>query len=372
MKVFKITDWEQIVNNLQEAVFVCDQDQNIVWANAKLGEILGKKTKEVIGEKCYRLFHFKDKPIENCPVSKANSFDSAQLLEIWEPSLNKQLSISTNYVSWGKPKRWYLVHTVFDLTKIREREKELQARLDELRELNLGIKQLEQMKSDFVSMVSHELRTPMTVIKEASTLLLTRDVKAEKQKEYLSMICKHVNRLHRLITDLLDLSRIGTGKLVLKQEPLDVPRLMGELSEIILPVLKEKEIVFVQSVEKNLPLVVGDKERFLQVVANLIGNAIKYTPRGGEVNLIISKEGDKLIVKVIDNGKGLTPEQMKHVFESFYVGEEILTRASGGTGLGLTIAKGLVEVMGGRIWGTSEGEGKGSMFAFSLPISGKM
>ncbi|MCX5751636.1 MAG: ATP-binding protein [Candidatus Saganbacteria bacterium] len=372
MKKFTEKDWQQIVSTLQEAVFVCDQDHVIRWANPKLTELLEKPLKEILGKKCFHLFHAKEEPIDNCPFAKKGTKKESQSMEIWEPHLNRHFSINTGCFRQSGGKAVYLVHAVSDLTEAKNREKELVVRLEELEEINKGLKKIEQMKSDFVSMVSHELRTPMTVIKEASTLLLTRELQVEKQKEYLQMIGKHVSRLNRLISDLLDLSRIGTGKLVLKQEPLHVGRLVGELSEIIFPIMQEKEIVFVQSIEKDLPLVVGDKERFLQVVANLIGNAIKFTPRGGEITLIITKEADEIMVKVIDTGRGLTPEQLKHVFDRFYIGDEILTRASGGTGLGLTIAQGLVEVMGGKIWGMSEGEGKGSAFAFSLPIKGKI
>jgi signal transduction histidine kinase len=366
----KEKDWQQIVSVLQEALFVSDQDYIIRWANPKLAELLGKPLKGIVGKKCFSLFHAKEAPIDNCPFSNG-IFGEPHSLEIWEPHLGKYLSIVSCCFKKGRKKECCRVHAILDLTEVKNREKELSAQLGELEEINAGLKKLEQMKSDFVSMVSHELRTPMTVIKEASTLLLTKELQPEKQKEYLQMICKHVNRLNRLISDLLDLSRLGTGKLVLKQELLDIARLVTEISELVLPIMEEKGIVFVQSIEKNLPLVRGDKERFLQVVANLIGNAIKFTPRGGEITLTMNKEEDEIVVKVIDTGRGLSPEQLEHVFDRFYIGDEILTRASGGTGLGLTIAKGLVEVMGGKIWGRSEGEGKGSAFAFSLPLEGK-
>ena len=239
------------------------------------------------------------------------------------------------------------------------------------REIDQEIEKVESLKSEFVSMVSHELRTPMTIIKEAANLLLTKKLKKNKQKEYLEMIQKHVDRLNVLISDLLDLSKIENNKLVLDREPIDFGKLAQETVARLAPIIEEKQLIFLPEIGSDLPIVVGDKKRINQVILNLIGNAIKYSLRGGKIGLQILKEKDTVIVKVVDTGRGLSPEQIKRVFDQFYVADEVLTRSSGGTGLGLPIAKGIVEAMGGSVWGESAGLDRGSIFTFSLPLEGK-
>jgi signal transduction histidine kinase len=246
--------------------------------------------------------------------------------------------------------------------RVRERTQELEAANEQLRELD-------ELKSSFVSTVSHELRTPMTSIKGYVDNILDglTGVLTEKQSYYLNRVQYNVERLTRMINDLLDLSRIEARRVELRLGTVCMRDLVTDVVEGFQRAAAEKGIALHTNFHDELPAIQGDRDKLHQVLTNLIQNAIKFTPKGGQVRVESQVRDDGfLMVGVSDTGSGIPPHELDRVFEKFYRGESVPTEDRG-SGLGLPIAKSLVELHRGRIWAEST-LGQGSRFSFTLPV----
>jgi len=239
------------------------------------------------------------------------------------------------------------------------------------RETVAQLRQLEQLKSDFLSTVSHELKTPLTAIKTAIGLLgESRALRSPTEERLLRNMQRNEERLAALVSDLLDMARLESGQMTLSQQTLDVSEIVQEAVNILRPLAEAKHQQIVVDLPANPGLVWADRRRLEQVLANLLSNAVKFAPQNGQVRVTVSplpvrsSAPSLLCVSVSDNGPGIPPEEQVHIFDRFYRGSE---RRPGGTGLGLSIAKSLVELHGGQLWVESE-VGTGSTFRFTLPI----
>lgn len=228
------------------------------------------------------------------------------------------------------------------------------------------LKKLEQIRKDFVANVSHELKTPITSIKGFSETLLDGAMYSEDHlKEFLEIIWKESERLHRLIHDLLDLSHIEQRKLQLKWEKVDLEALIQETLTLIQPKAQQKKITLTCSSTSSAHIE-GDKDRLHQVMLNLLSNAIQYTPSDGHVEVKVNKWEDQgFVVCIKDTGIGLKEQDIPRIFERFYRVDQARSRSSGGTGLGLAIVKHLIDAHHGKLEVISE-EGKGSKFCVYL------
>ena len=259
------------------------------------------------------------------------------------------------------------------------REKDLIADLTqksrELEKVNEELKRLDQLKSTFISSVSHELRTPLTVIKEFISLMLEGHVGAltEDQREYLGIANRNIIRLTNLIETLLDFSRIESGKgLKLRFEP---TRLMEVVEDAVMTFsqqLEERRVALENRLDPDIPLVLIDRNRLVEVFINLIGNGIKFTPPGGKITIDsrgLTEKRDYLKIVVTDTGVGISPEDLPKVFDRFYQGGRTQTGLITGTGLGLAITKEIIETHQGYIQAESKSE-SGASFVFTLPVFG--
>jgi putative tryptophan/tyrosine transport system substrate-binding protein len=250
-------------------------------------------------------------------------------------------------------------------------EKKVEDRTHELALANERLKELDRMKSDFVSHVSHELRTPLTAIKGAVDLVL-REMAGpltEKQIHYLTRVRSNTQHLAGLINDLLDLSKIESGRIEVKSSRVSLTGLVHEVVEALRPVAVEKVIALESTIREPSILVWVDRDKINQVLTNLIGNAIKFTPVQGRVTVSTSRNGEESVqVSVSDTGPGVPPDEREKIFAKFYQVAEVNGENSKGTGLGLAISKALVELHGGKIWVESE-PSRGSTFSFTLPLS---
>jgi signal transduction histidine kinase len=232
--------------------------------------------------------------------------------------------------------------------------------------------EVDRLKSEFVATVSHELRTPMTSIKGYVEILLmgAAGTLNPQQGHFLEVVKTNTERLQVLVNDLLDISRIESGKATLAVQPLD----LGEIAHEAVNDLGQrsqkdgKPMAIKLKMVPSLPLALGDKERVRQIFDSLLENAYQYTAEKGKITLRIHQSGHELQVDVEDNGIGIPLEQQDRVFERFYRGEHPFVLATSGTGLGLSIVQHLVEMHNGRIWLKSAGvPGMGSTFSFTLP-----
>jgi len=223
-------------------------------------------------------------------------------------------------------------------------------------------------RDDLVAIVSHDLRNPIHTINMAAAFLLEVAPPVDRRitsRRQLEVIQRQANRANRLISDLLDVAKIQAGGLTVEPVPVDVLSLVQEALESANPLATSNQLKLCREVEDDGARVLSDRDRVLQVFANLLGNAIKFTPKGGEITIRAESAGSEIRFGVCDTGPGIPPEHLPHVFDRYW---QAKSTAKLGTGLGLSIAKGIVEAHGGRIWVESE-PGKGASFIFTLPCA---
>jgi len=228
--------------------------------------------------------------------------------------------------------------------------------------------QVESMRRRLIGDVSHELRTPLTAIKGSMEGLMDGVLPANN--ETFQQIYTEADRLNRLVDDLQELSRVEARAYQLDLRSLDISPLVQTVTKRLMPQAETKRISLDFELTPDLPLILADEDRTIQIITNLTGNALQYTPEGGRVTISAKQVDNEIRFSIRDTGIGIPPEHISHIFDRFYRVDKSRSRQSGGgSGIGLTIARALVEAHGGRIWCESEGEGKGSSFNFTLPVA---
>ncbi len=231
---------------------------------------------------------------------------------------------------------------------------------------------LEEMQNTFVSIVSHELQTPVAIIKSYAATLARED--ATWPPETIQRVSRNIeeecDRLTRLISDLLDLSRIQAGRVAMRVGSVELPQLVSEVIDQLAPRAPKHSLR--SAFTPTFPLVRGDTDQLRRALFNLVQNAIKYSPQGGEVLIAgeVRTIDDRVfaVVRVIDRGVGIPPGEQERIFDRFHRADTRLSRTTAGVGLGLYITRSIVEGHGGQIWAESEGEGRGSTFTIVLPL----
>ncbi len=246
----------------------------------------------------------------------------------------------------------------------------LQKATDELKEANEKLKELDTLKNEFVSVASHELRTPMTAIKSYLWMALEdRGGKLnEKQRYYIQRGYNSVDRLIRLVNDMLNISRIEAGRITVNMQSVDLEKLAQEVIDEVQPRAKEVGVSVTMEKHEKLPQVLADSDKIKEVFFNLIGNSIKFTPKDGKITVGF-RQKDGLIETVIkDTGSGIEAEDIGKLFQKFGLlpGSYTTNQPAMGTGLGLYICRSIVELHQGKIWAESDGRGKGATFTFQL------
>ncbi len=245
----------------------------------------------------------------------------------------------------------------------------LETKTAELIKANKELKKLDQMKSDFISTVSHEFRSPLTSIKAFSELLLNNgdDISEEEREEFLRTIEQESDRLTRLIEDTLDLSKLEAGKMEWNMQNISIADIIKKSTESIYPLSMIKGIRIETNLEEDLPRLTGDPDRLMQVLTNLLNNAVKFTPEEGNIEVTVHVDIDQIQVSVEDSGSGIPENEIQEIFSKFKQGGDTLTDKPKGTGLGLPISREIILAHAGRIWAESK-VGKWSRFSFLLPL----
>lgn len=240
-----------------------------------------------------------------------------------------------------------------------------------IEKMHQELQEVDNMKTDFVSVVSHELRTPLTSIRNAASILMkggpSKRTVEENEKELLEIIINNVDRQTRMVSDLLDVSKIEAGVMPVDTRPTNIVSLVKEVMAVLKPQAEDKKIHLDLSCQTKELIVSVDPEHARRIVNNLLVNAIKFTPDNGRITIGIDDWGNEARIKVADTGIGISGEDKEKLFDKFYRSSDTAVQQKGGWGLGLMITKGLVEAQKGKIWVESR-LGEGSVFSFTLPV----
>lgn len=337
---------EAILLSTSDGILVFDADDRVTFVNPAAETLLGKGAEELVGlvTDTWTIFGLAMDP--EGPVQDTGT--QAREVRMEEPE-HRIVDVRVDPVFDDRQTYLGSVSTIRDVTVEREAM---------------------QMKNEFVSTVSHELRTPLTSIKGYIDLILDGEAGEvnEIQQEFLSIVKENSDRLVELINDMLDISRIESGRIVLKVQPLDVAERVEGAVNTFRAVTDQQGRTIHVNVPDDLPKAAGDPDRVGQVLINFISNAIKYSPEGGDVHVRASADGTRVRVGISDEGIGIEPEDQARLFTKFYRVDSSLTREIGGTGLGLSICKSIIELLGGEVGVESE-PGSGSTFWFTLPLA---
>jgi signal transduction histidine kinase len=252
---------------------------------------------------------------------------------------------------------------IHDVTLQKQIEDKLRRQAEQLREAA-------RRKDEFLAMLGHELRNPLTPIRNAVQIMRKLGVSDPKTEWARDVIDRQVAHLVRLVDDLLDVSRIVQGKLMLKKAPMDIAGVVDQAVEAARPFIDARRHSLTVSLPQEPLRLEGDDARLVQVVSNLLDNAAKYTPEGGRIRLAVPRENGTALISVRDTGEGIAAALLPCLFDVFTQAERTLDRAQGGLGLGLTVVEKIVDMHGGRVEARSEGPGKGSEFLVRLPLNG--
>jgi len=255
-----------------------------------------------------------------------------------------------------------------EIDERRRIEREREALLEREQALRAEAEELSRLKDEFLATMSHELRTPLNAIFGWITLLRTGRLDGPTEERALETIERNARTQKRLIEDLLDVSRIVTGKVTLELAVVDPRRIIEASIETMMPAAQAKGIHLVPLLDAGVGPLLGDPARLQQVVCNLLSNAIKFTPLGGRIELTLARRGAEAEITVRDTGRGIKPEFLPYVFDRFRQEDGSISRRHGGLGLGLAIVRHLIELHGGTVSAASEGEGRGATFTLRVPI----
>ncbi|MCP4423110.1 MAG: GAF domain-containing protein, partial [Chloroflexi bacterium] len=347
---------QAILESIADGVLVADDSSNIILANLPASSILDIPREQLLGKSINELLGLYGHSGDSWIKTIQHWADNADRLQQWT-YLADQLTIEDKVVSVHLSpvlagSQYFGTVSIFrDITKEVE---------------------VDNLKSEFVSTVSHELRTPMTSIKGYADLMLMGAVgqMSGSQARYLQVIKNNADRLHMLVNDLLDISRIETNKTVLDLRPLDIAQVIEQIVEDHLHGRiqhAQKQINITLQMAPGLPLVHADHARVTQILTNLLDNALNYTLEYGVIRISADPSGDYVSISVEDNGIGISKSNLNKIFERFFRSESPEVQSVPGTGLGLAIVRSLIEMHGGVLKVESE-LGKGSVFTFTLPI----
>jgi PAS domain S-box-containing protein len=350
------TQTRAILDATSEAILVISDDRIVRSINKRFAEFFQVEPEEVVGFRTDELMERVMESISDADhlselVRQGRKDPDARIVDVihqfWP--VERELEYTSIPVITEKGDRIGRLYALRDITHQRE---------------------IERMKNEFVQLVSHELRTPLTSIKGYVDLLLDEEMGPleDEQREFLKIVGSNARRLVGMVNELLDISRIESGKMELRLEPVSLPSLVAGVTDGLRPLINEKHQRLSVHAVPGLPAVLADPERLSQIVLNLISNAVKYTGDGGEISVTFRPLNDEVITEITDTGVGLTEDEIRQLFTRFYRAQNRATREAAGAGLGLSITRSLVELHGGKISVTST-PGVGSTFSFTLPLA---
>jgi len=352
---------EAMLRSIGDAVIAIDKDARLILMNTSAERLFGVDSSKLIGKPAVDVLQFYDEKGNVVPPEQRMLLKA---LETGQRQGNEEEARSFYHLPDGTA-----IALALKITPVELKGNVIGA-IGIYRDITRA-REVDRMKTEFISLASHQLRTPLSSIKWYSEMLLNGDGGELNgdQLDFAKNISQSTDRMILLVTSLLNISRLESGRIIIDPKPTNLKELVDGVIKDLRTFIDDKNQTLIVSVHDNLPDIALDRRLVGQVYSNLLTNAIKYTPKDGEITVIISADGDNIISQITDNGLGIPEAQQKKLFEKFFRAENAVKVETDGNGLGLYLAKAIVASSGGRIWFKSE-EGKGSTFWFSLPKSG--
>ena len=366
--------YQLITENVNDSIAIVDDDFNYEYLNKIFEQTFGYNSSEFIGKNRLDLIYPEDLQLGLDRMK--------ELFDKGESTLEVRIRKKDGNYIWieinGKifydnfnQRKALLVGR--NITERKKSEQILRESERKLREQNIELKKLDEIKNDFITMAAHELKTPLISISGYTEYILTKhedslnEITPEIKKD-LTIVQKNITRLQNLMDQLLDVMKIESKKIELVKHPMNVKKIINNCIDELSYIIQEKNHNLIINIDEEIILNI-DSERFFEIISNLLSNAVKFTPKNGMIEISADQKDDyTYLFKVRDNGIGLKAEELGKLFQKFqtvreYSGENYMK----GTGIGLFISKGFVEAHGGKIWATSDGHNKGTTFSFTIP-----
>jgi PAS domain S-box-containing protein len=367
-EIFSQREWLRVtLGSIGDGVIATDRDGNITFLNSVAESLTGWSQKEATGQPMEKVFPIVNESTRASVVNPVRKVLKTQevvslanhTVLIAKDGNERPIDDSAAPIRGDDENTLGVVLVFRDVSERRRLENEIQKRMRDLAEAD-------RHKNQFLAMLGHELRNPLAPARIALALL--RQVRPENPRFGWAreVLERQVQQIARLVDDLLDLSRISTGKIRLQKEAVEVHDVLERAVEISRPLMEARKQELSESLPPQPVWLDGDATRLAQVVSNLLNNAAKYTPEGGHIWLTAAQEADAVVIQVRDNGIGIAPQMLPHIFDLFAQADCSLERSQGGLGLGLTLVRKLVELHGGSIRASSSGLGRGSEFEVRL------
>ena len=364
---------EHILEGIEESILLLSKDYKIRWANRVFLEQTGQKIDDVLGNYCHKIIHGRDSDcgshMDTCPLQESLQTGSPSTALHHHKNNNSHLYFENKIYpiknSKGEPSLF--VHIGRDVTEKKQIEDERDLANKMLKKAYAELKDIDRLKNDIVSNVSHELRTPITIIKASIEVIQDAESVAE-EKKLLTMIETAIDRLNNVVEDFVNASDIYSGDHKLDVEKIDYVGMLKELIGESKMRSKEKNLTFSISIPESLPFVKGDKRAVKKILRNVLINAIKFNKENGRISVVAKEDGPMIQTTITDSGVGIPEEEVGRIFSPLYQLDPTSSRSFEGTGMGLTVAKSLIDSHGGAIWVESKA-GKGTSVHFTLPLA---
>jgi signal transduction histidine kinase/ActR/RegA family two-component response regulator len=329
---------ESLIQASADGLIIVDDSGTIRFANQAAEKLFDRKVEDLVGS----------------VMGTPSGDDGVVELSIVRPDSNETISAEMRVVEIEWAGETGYIESIRDVTELK---KEAQQARDAIR-----------LRDHFLATLSHELRNPLAALSNAAQVLSLENGQVPSLKLPTEIIQRQCHQMVRILDDLLDISRISQGKVELRREYVSFGQLVSDCLQVMRPRIEHTHHIRVELPTETLT-VHADPSRMQQVLVNLLTNAVKYTPGGGDITIRVERSGDEASLVICDKGHGISPEMLESIFEPFVQAEQTLARSDGGLGIGLAVVRRLVELHGGRVKATSLGLGRGSQFTLHLPLS---
>jgi len=366
---------ESIINTVREPLIALDKDLRVVSASLSFYEVFKVKPKDTVGYLIYDLGNGQWnipqlRELLETILPRQTVFNNFEVKHDFSTIGKRIMLLNARQIKRASEKERIILVAIEDITERRKIENGLQKAHEDLEKLAVEMERVARVKSEFLANMSHELRTPLNSIIGFSEVLFdeTFGPLNEKQKKYVNNVLTSGKHLLLLINQILDMAKVESGKMKLVLSHVSMKNVLNEISMLVSDIAGNKKIEIDIAIAGDLPDIEADELKVKEIIYNILSNAVKFTPEGGQVGIRARKVEHEIEVVIWDTGIGIADENKDKIFEGFFRVDTPYSRLTEGTGLGLPLARKLVELHGGRLYVDSEGLNKGTLVRFNLPI----